>query len=583
MTGLRLIAARFEGEGSSVLNRLRLWSALVLGIFVLLHLMNLSVLLVSGRLADLGFAISILPWRTVPGTVLLAGAFAVHLSLGLRGIYMRKTLRLQGWEISQNILGLLIPLLLIYHLIGTRFAYEIWDVGGDYTSQLLLFWFLEPAWCAGQILLLLAVWVHAYIGFNSWIQLRPWYPTYKPLISSSFIVVPTLALAGFVSGGLQIRALAEEEGAVPEIREWRAEWGMTETVHDSVLHYTLICMVGYVGLIASTLLVRQARLSMVSRSRGSKVLYNGKIALTVFPRDTLLEAIRAAGVQHASVCGGKGRCSTCRVRVTRGLELLEPASRAEKEVLARISAPPSVRLACQLRPAADLEVLSLLAPSVGPEAATSNPALGEEMEVVVLFCDLRRFSQLAERMLPYDVVFILNRFFEAMGLAVTESGGQIDKFIGDGLMALFGIESGPSRGCGQALSAACLMANKLEDLNRTLASELERPLQVGIGIELGRAIVGEMGHGDSKSLTAIGTCVNTASRFQELCKEFDCQAIVSVDAASRGDWDLSRFRRREVRVRGQTRAREVHIIRSARDLQLVRADASQFSYPGGSP
>jgi adenylate cyclase len=552
-----------------MLTRLRLYSAIVMGVFVFSHLSNLSLAIVSGTLMDWGMTFSIDPWRTVPGTVLLAGAFLVHFSLAFWAIYRRKTLRLHGWEIPQNILGFLIPLLLIYHLMETRLAHEFWGVAGDYTSQLLLFWHLAPAWCAGQILLLIVAWVHCYVGFHTWLRLRPWYAAYRPLISGFFVVLPTLALAGFVSGGMQTRDMVPEnpEEAAAAIWEWRADWGLTEEVYDSVVRYTFICMAGYVGLIAGVLLVRQTRLSFLSRSRGSRVVYNGKVALRVLPGDSVLEALRAAGVRHASVCGGRARCSTCRIRVTNGLELLKPPSQAEQDVLVRISAPPAVRLACQLRPTADLEVISLLAPSVGPEAAFASPSQGEELELAVLFCDLREFTRLAEEKLPYDVVFVLNRYFEAMGGAIEESGGRIDKFIGDGVMALFGIRGRASQGCTQALSAAHLMATKLEDLNSALDNDLERPLEVGIGIEVGRVIVGEMGYGRSKSLTAIGDCVNTASRFQELCKEFDCQLVVSVEATSRSRFDLSSFPRREVRVRGRSEIREVYTIESALHLQ----------------
>jgi adenylate cyclase len=555
-----------------MLNRLRLFSAIVMSIFVFTHLANLSLALVSGSLTqsimDWGMAFSIDPWRTVPGTVLLAGAFLVHFFLALHATYKRKTLRFKGWEIPQHTLGFLIPFFLAYHLMGTGIGLVVWDLDGDYTSQLLLFWYLAPEWCVGQILLLIVAWTHSYVGFHTWLRLRPWYSTYKPLISGFFLVLPTLALAGFVSGGLRTRVMIQqalEDGGAAALGEWRLAWGMTDAVHDSVVRYTLICLAGYVGLLAAVALLRQTRISFLSRSKGSELTYNGKICLRVLPGETLLEALRAAGLNHASVCGGKGRCSTCRIRVTHGLDLLEPPSKSEGEVLSRISAPPGVRLACQLRPTTDLEVTSLLTPSVGPEAAFSESSQGEELELTVLFCDLRRFSQLAEEKLPYDVVFILNRFFDAMGQAVQESGGHIDKFLGDGLMALYGIQDRSSDGCSRALSAAHLMATKLDELNHSLASELERPLEIGIGIEVGRAIVGEVGHGRSKSLTAIGNCVNTASRFQELCKDFSCQLVVSVEAASKGKWDLSRFPIRDVVIRGQTETRNVYEIKSALD------------------
>ena len=70
-------------------------------------------------------------------------------------------------------------------------------------------------------------------------------------------------------------------------------------------------------------------------------------------------------------------------------------------------------------------------------------AQGSEREIAILFVDIRGFTGLAEGRLPYDVVFVLNRYFAAMGRAVEAAGGRVDKFIGDGVMALFGIESGP--------------------------------------------------------------------------------------------------------------------------------------------
>ena len=86
---------------------------------------------------------------------------------------------------------------------------------------------------------------------------------------------------------------------------------------------------------------------------------------------------------------------------------------------------------------------------------------GSEREIAILFADIRGFTALAEGRLPYDVVFVLNRYFSAMGRAIESAGGRVDKFIGDGVMALFGIESGPQAGCRAALAAARLMSERL--------------------------------------------------------------------------------------------------------------------------
>jgi len=175
-------------------------------------------------------------------------------------------------------------------------------------------------------------------------------------------------------------------------------------------------------------------------------------------------------------------------------------------------------------------------------------ALGIEREIAVLFADIRGFTALAEGRLPYDVVFVLNRYFAAMGNAVERAGGRVDKFLGDGVMALFGVESGATSGCRDALLAARLMSERLAELNQSLVEELGQPLRIGIGIHVGPVIVGEMGYRNATALTAIGDAVNTASRLQEMSKDFDCELVVSADVLARADLDGARFAWREATV-----------------------------------
>src|SRR6185295_4741556 len=118
--------------------------------------------------------------------------------------------------------------------------------------------------------------------------------------------------------------------------------------------------------------------------------------------------------------------------------------------------------------------------------------------------DLRAFTQLTEKKLPYDVVFLLNRYFAEMGHAVETAGGRIDKFIGDGVMALFGLDSGVEAGCREALAAARGMSERMQSLNHALSHDVPEPLRIGIGIHTGPAIVGEMGYGTAVSVTAVG-------------------------------------------------------------------------------
>ena len=239
-----------------------------------------------------------------------------------------------------------------------------------------------------------------------------------------------------------------------------------------------------------------------------------------------------SAVPHASVCGGRARCSTCRVGVETGLAELMPPAGAEAMTLASIKAPPHVRLACQIRPREPITVTRLV--DAGTRRGCRQPgAQGIERTLAVLFLDTRGFTMISEKRLPYDVVFILNRLFAEVGEAIKRHGGVIDKYMGDGLMALFGAATGADAGCRQALRAACDIDIALDRLNHEIMDEIGQPLRIGIGIDVGPLVVGHIGHADTASVTVIGSTVNAASRLEALTKEKGCQLIVATDVLAR--------------------------------------------------
>src|SRR4029079_13393722 len=150
---------------------------------------------------------------------------------------------------------------------------------------------------------------------------------------------------------------------------------------------------------------------------------------------TILETSLRYNVPHASVCGGKARCSTCRVRVISDRTTLPPPSGRESFVLARVGtgANPAIRLACQLRPKADVAVIPVLPANVGADFVRNRHriTLCEEQYVVSMFIDMRGSTKLAETRLPFDTVFLINRFLEAASLAVVETGGQTKPVLTD--------------------------------------------------------------------------------------------------------------------------------------------------------
>lgn len=158
--------------------------------------------------------------------------------------------------------------------------------------------------------------------------------------------------------------------------------------------------------------------------------------------------------------------------------------------------------------------------------ATAN-LKGERVKAVVLFSDLRGFSTFSEGRAPEEVVARLNAYFEKMVSAVHQSGGVVDKFIGDAVMATFGALNPLENPSRAAMRAAEAMRQGLAALNAEWAAQGLEPFDNGIGLHLGDVVVGPLGSEARKDFTVIGDAVNTASRLESLCKEKGFKVIVS--------------------------------------------------------
>lgn len=340
--------------------------------------------------------------------------------------------------------------------------------------------------------------------------------------------------------------------------------------HNAHLVYR-VTLVALVLAIVSGFVLRRLRGSVVVRLADGRRLRGPHGA-------TLLELIRAAGVPHAAVCGGRARCTTCRVLVLDGAEKLHPPQKAEAAALMRIGAPANVRLACQIRPEGEIAVRQLVPASDLPALSRrEDPYLwGVERRITVMFTDLRAFTSLAEQLYAYDAVFLLNRYFEVMSEVVRKHGGTVDKFLGDGIMALFGIEAQRGSGAREAVMAARDMQEALEGLNREFASALPRPLRMGIGVHTGPAVLGRVGSSQTSgqnggfALTALGDTVNIASRLEALNKEHGSIAIISDQTLHLSGLAIAGPDMRiEVPVRGRSETLALHVVQDFRSLELV--------------
>ena len=550
-----------------MINRLRLISGLVLLVFVTHHLLNHAVGLISIAAQDAVRVVHVAVWSSAVGTTVLVAALLVHFALALRAVYVRRSLRMAGWEWAQLALGFAIPIILVEHILGTRVSEELFDMEPSYAFVQAAYWVLSPWDGVLQVTLLIIAWLHGCIGVHYWLSLKPWYRRALPMLYGGALLVPALALGGLLSAGVEVARLADDPAWIGAmLRDIRYDREASVLVGEAtpIARWTLV------GLIAAAFVGRWIRLAVERRRGVPELHYPGGRRVAIPAGATVLETSRGAGIPHAAVCGGRGRCSTCRVRIGRGADHLPPPEPSEARVLARIGAPPTVRLACQIRPAETLEVTPLLPSTATARDGFRRPGYlaGQERDIAILFADLRGFTRWSDGKLPFDVVYLLNRYFQAMGSAIENAGGRVDKFLGDGVMALFGLDSGSPRGCRQALTAAQGMAVELTHLNAGLGADLAEPLRMGIGIHVGPVIVGEMGHGTAKSLTAIGDPVNVASRLEGLSKEFAVQLVLSDDVARTADVDLSAFERRRIDVRGKDQPVSVRLVPDSRELPL---------------
>jgi adenylate cyclase len=540
--------------------RTRLVTGLILLSYLSTHLLNHALGLISLDAMNDGRVWFLILWRNPAGTAILYTSLLTHFSLALWSLYQRRHLRIPLWEALQLTLGLSIPPLLSLHFVGTRMQHEWFGVDDSYSLLVLTLWHAQPWDGLKQATLITVAWLHGCIGFHFWLRLRPWYRRVAPIFFGCALLLPVLGLLGFTQAGHEVDSL------VARNPDWIAQVVQQSNVpprsqRESLYRLGDAIVATYVLAVILTLLARIARDIFERRSR-IRIRYPGEREVQVPRGFSVLEASRFAGLPHASVCGGRGRCSTCRIRVTDGLSKQPLPSTAEQRVLQRVGAPPNVRLACQLRPVENLSVTPLVPANAHASDGYAQPSYlaGQERTIAVLFADLRTFTGIAEQKLPYDLVFLLNSYFETVGESIASAGGMVDKFIGDGVMALFGIEAGPAEGCRQALAAAQRMVDQVQMLSQALAEELAEPLRIGVGIHCGPAVVGRMGYGATIHLTAIGDTVNVASRLQDLTKEFSCHLVISEEVAQQAGLNSSALPKHEITVRNRREALAIFVV-----------------------
>lgn len=559
--------------------QVRLITGLVMFVYIFSHFFNHALGNISYDAMETWLRYHVWFWRIpiVNDTLYLAAI--IHFSLGLWALYQRRHFRYSTAEITQLVLGLSIPLWLAGHLGAERLSGALFGWPPfNYASALYTYWVTAPYNIAVQFISLTVAWTHACIGLYFWLRLKSFFDWAAPVLLSVAVLMPALAMIGAHHGGREVAQLAEDS-------EWRNEnlkrvpAGQARLITEISLVYFPVAYGAAIGLVFAGRGLRTFR----ERRRGMVTISYPNRQVRVPKGMSVLEASLRHKIPHASVCGGRARCSTCRIRVVSDRSKLPQPTGREAFVLESIgvSANPSIRLACQLRPQSDLSVIPILPASMNAKLLRkgSRMNIGKERYIVSMFVDMRGSTKLAEARLPFDVVFLINRFLGACSQAALDAGGQPNQFVGDGVLALFGIEVDAKTACRQAIRAATKVATNVDLMNRQLASDLPEPIQYGIGIHGGEVIIGDIGFQDHTVFTALGDPVNVAARLQDMTKTLDCKAIISDEVFATAGVAAGSLASKEVTIRGRE---EPMIVRTIVDpTVLARLVDEESTMVGG--
>lgn len=537
------IRSKAELSGMSGWERsARLWSGLILFAFVLMHFLNHAIGIFGIEMMEYFQAWRVGLWRSMAGTILLYGAAIVHLVFVVKRIVGRRTWRMPLREALQIALGLAIPFLLYEHAIGTRYVAQFGGVNDAYGVTLQHLW---PGRAYRQTALMMIVWMHGIIGINYSMRLQPWYPRIREPFIITSVIIPVLAVAGYIAAGREAVAIGH-----PDAR-WSAEQAKLYTETARMTYNVLLAS-------AAGLALTIGALALIRRfGRRIPIRYVGHGGIALPSGSTLLEASRENNIPHPSVCGGRARCSTCRVLIMEGGDTLPLPGAAEKALLDRIAAPPNVRLACQIRPTEPILVQILMPVTANGYSQTdwADEAYdaGAEAVATVLFIDLRAFTALTKTQFPYDLVALLNRYMSEIQQAIEAHGGKATMYLSDGMMAVFGLAGERGSGSRAAVAAARDMLRAVEAMNAELHAAMPIPLRVGIGIHTGPIILGRIGdEARGYQITALGETVTIASHLEEATKHQLIDCLISQDTMRAAGSMKQASSRHEINVPGRS-------------------------------
>jgi adenylate cyclase len=557
-----------------IIRQLRIYTGSLLFFYALTHLLNHSVNVVSIEAADFVRENYFhLIWKNPVAYFLLYASLAIHIILGFYSILTKKSFKITGREWIQILFPVLALLVLLQHIAGgfllTRFEVDI-----KYSLLYALLSSDPNELVAGAVLfslMVIFIWVHGVIGIHGLLKFNfKSYQRYMFGFKFIYWFVPIGAVLGFIAGLRETSVLATIENLKGNENFIMSFFGaIPQEAFAYIAPVEPLVMNNYPVFVLAVLVLCILNVVRARYFGRVKISYPGGNEFSVPRGTTILEASRLAGIPHVSVCGGKGRCTTCRVKVVSGIEDVSEPNAHEARVIKRLGLDADVRLACQLKPSKNLSVIPLINPET-KEIKTRSPVglSGKEKETVVVFIDLREFTKLSEKKLPYDVVYILNKYYSVCGEIIESNKGRLDKFIGDGIMAIFDGSENSSENCKNSIKAAQMISNAIKDLNIEMKSDFSEELRFGIGIHVGNTIVGMMGYGQTVSETVVGDNVNIAARLEEMNKKYGSELVVSKDVLVAANINTNQFTNEKIKIRGRKEELEIYSLEYAHNLEM---------------
>jgi adenylate cyclase len=270
----------------------------------------------------------------------------------------------------------------------------------------------------------------------------------------------------------------------------------------------------------------------------SKINFINEKVISIQDDQTILEASLGAGIPHYHACGGKARCSTCRVVVQEGGELLSKPNKAELNLRKKKKFPENVRLACQTKVIGNgVKIQRIIKDEtdlnlyVYGSDCENIQTVGNEKLMAPFFLDIRNFTPFIEQHLPFDVIHIIRRLNIMFNEIIVEHKGKIIEYTGDGFYAVFGFEEPIKEAVNNAYAAGKQILSSLIGLNENyIVKYFDHKIDVGIGLHSGKVIAGKTGVKEHSPYTVMGFPVNVAARLETATKELNNNYIISDDA-----------------------------------------------------